>query len=120
MEAAPEPRPGPTGMPLTLGVVDKVPDDEVVVYITHPTDDADLIFQPLPVCFGRVRIPLGKALRAQLTEIFLVRIPLRHRVRGQMIFVEGKLQIAPLGNADGIFKGFLAAGEQTLSSRLRS
>ena len=102
----------PHGNAVDLGVVDKVPDDEIVVYITHTADDADLIFQPLPVCFGRVRIPLGKALSAQLTEIFLVRIALRHRVRGQMIFVEGKFQIAPLGNADGVFKGFLAAGEQ--------
>ena len=29
-----------------------------------------------------------------------------------MIFVEGKVQIAPLGNPDGVFKSFLAAGEQ--------
>ena len=100
------------GNAVDLGIVNEVPDDEIVVYITHPTDNADLIFQPLPVCFGRVWIPLCKALGAQLAEIFLVRIPLRHGIGGQMVFVEGKVQIAPLGNADGVLKGFLAAGEQ--------
>ena len=103
----------PHGNAVDLGIVNEVPDNEVVVYITHPTDDADLILQPLPVSFRRVGIPLSKALGAEHPEIFLVRIPLRHRVGGQMVFVEGKFQIAPLSNADGVLKSLLAAGEQT-------
>ena len=100
------------GNPLLLGVADKIPDDEVVVYITHAADNADLVFQPVGVFLGLVGIPLPEAVIAKLPEIALVGVPLRHREGGQMVFVEGKFQIAAVGNFPGIFKGLGKSREQ--------
>ena len=97
---------------LLLGIVDKVPYNEIIVYITHPADDGDLIFQSLPVAVRRIHVPLPEAVKAELAEVFLVGEALRHRESGQMIFVEGELQIAPFGNLPRVFKGLAAAGEQ--------
>ena len=100
--------------PLLLGVADEVPDDEIIVYITHAADNADLIFQPVNIFLWLSRIPLPEAVIAKLPEVALVGVPFRHREGGQVIFVKGEFQIAPVGNFRGIFKGFLQSGEQFL------
>ena len=46
IEPAPEPRPGPTRMPLLLRPVDEVGDDEEVAGEAHLHDDADLVVAP--------------------------------------------------------------------------
>ena len=57
--AAPEPRPGPTGMPSRLGPLDEVGDDQEVARIIHAGDDIDLEGQPRAIIFfGHA---LGKA-----------------------------------------------------------
>ena len=94
-------------------IVDKIPDDQVVVYITHRADDADFILHPLPVFLRFLRITLPEALITELAEVFLVGIALRHRVGGQVILMKGKLHIAHIGNFLGIGKGLVAAGEQS-------
>ena len=48
-EPAPEPRPGPTGMPLRLRPLDEVGDDQEVARILHPLDDAELVVEPLAI-----------------------------------------------------------------------
>ena len=99
---------------LLLGVADKVPDDEIVVYITHAADDADLVFQSVSIFLGFVGIPLPEPVIAKLPEIALVGIPWRHREGGQVIFVEGKFQIAAVGDFCRVFKGFRESREQFL------
>ena len=102
------------GNPLLLGVADEVPDNEVVVYITHATDHADLIFQSVSIFLGRIWVALPKTLIAQLPEVALVGIPFRHWECRQVVFVKGKFQITPLGNFRGVFKGLRQAREQFL------
>ena len=97
---------------LLLGVADKVPDNEIVVYITHAADDADLVFQPVGVFFWFIGIPLPEAVIAKLPEIALVGIPFRHREGGQMVFMKGKFQIAAVCNFYRIFKGLVKSREQ--------
>ncbi len=48
-EPAPEPRPGPTGMPLRLRPLDEVGDDQEVAGKLHLRDDVDLEGEPLLV-----------------------------------------------------------------------
>ena len=45
-EPAPEPRPGPTGIPSRLRPLDEVGDDQEVARIFHRLDDAELEVQP--------------------------------------------------------------------------
>ena len=97
---------------LFLGVADKVPDNQVVVDIPHPADNPDFVFQPIPVLLGRILIAFPEALFAQLPEVLFIGIPLGNRERGQVVFVEGKLQIAALGNFYRIFKSLFAAREK--------
>ena len=99
---------------LLLGVADEVPDDEVVVYITHAADDTDLVFQSVSIFPGLVGVALPEAVIAELSEIALVGVAFRHREGRQMIFVKGKFQIAPIGNFRGIFKGLVKPWEQFL------
>ena len=106
--------PRANGNPLLLGVADEVPDDEVVVYITHAADDTDLVFQSVSIFLGFVWVTLPEAVITKLPEVALVGVPFRHRKGGQVIFVKGEFQIAAVGNFRGIFKGFLQSGEQFL------
>ena len=48
-EPAPEPRPGPTGMPLRLGPFDEVGDDQEIALIVHAGDDVELEGEALGV-----------------------------------------------------------------------
>ena len=105
--------PRPHGDPRLLGVVDEIPDDQIIVDIAHGADDTDLILHALPVFLGFLGIPFPEAFIAELSEVFLVGIPLRHRIGGQMILVEGKLHIAHIGNFRRIVKGLVAAREQS-------
>ena len=98
--------------PLFLGIADEIPYDEVVVYITHPADDTDLVFQPLHIAFRRVGVPLPEAVITQLAEVFLIGVALRHRERGQMVLIEHKFQIAHIGNLLGVGESLVAVGEQ--------
>ena len=91
--------------PLLLGIADKIPDNQVVVDITHGADDADLILQAVFIFLGLPGIPLLKALIAKLPEIALVGIARGHREGRQVVLVEGKFQIAPIGDLHRIFKG---------------
>ena len=95
-----------------LGIADKVPDNQVVIHVPHPADNADFVFQPLSVFLRGILIPLGKAVLTQLPEKFLVGIPLRNREGRQMVLVKFKVQITALGNFCGIFKGLRAVGKQ--------
>src|SRR5699024_2055323 len=65
--------PRPHGDAHAFGVAHKVPDDEIVVYITHLRDGADLVLQPLLQFFPWVLpVPADKALPAQPAEVLLV------------------------------------------------
>ena len=54
---AAEPRPGPTGMPMLLGVADEVPDDQEVSGKLHLLDDGDFPRQTLLVFSERMLQP---------------------------------------------------------------
>ena len=97
---------------LLLGIVNEIPDYEIVVHIAHTADDTDLILQPVKIFLRLVGIPLPEAIHTELAEVFLIGIALRHREGRQVIFMEGKLQIAPLGNFCRVIKSFLTAGKQ--------
>ena len=95
-----------------LGITDEIPDDEIIIHIPHAANNIDLIFQTVNVCLGRILIALLKALIAELAEVFLVGIALRHRERGQMVLVEYKFQVAHIGNFNRILKSLVAVGEK--------
>ena len=103
---------GAYGDPLLFGIADEVPDDQIVVDIAHAADNADLVFQAVNVLLGRVFVAFLEAVIAQLPEIGFVGIALRYREGRQMVFVEGKFQIAAVGNFYRIFEGFAAVREQ--------
>ena len=98
--------------PLLLCVANEIPDNQIVVYIPHAGDDINLIFQSVTIALGRVRVTLMKTVDAELPKIFLVGISLRNRERGQMVLMEGKFQITPLGDFPRIGKGFFTAREK--------
>ena len=97
---------------LFLGVTDKVPDDQIIVDIAHAGNDANFVFQTVQIFFRWIFISLLEAVITDFPEIFFVGIALRHRKRGQMIFVKHEFQIAHIGNLNSIFKSFVAVGEQ--------
>ena len=95
-----------------LGVADEVPDDQVIVDVSHAGNDANFIFQSLQIAFRGIFIPLLKAVHAELAEIFFVGITLRHGEGGQMILVKDELHIAHLGDLHRVGKGFVTVGEE--------
>ena len=97
-----------------LGISNKIPNDEVVVYIPHTADNINFILQPLQIRCRRIGIALLKAFVAQLTEIFLIVIAFGHRERRQMILMENKFHIASVSNFYCILKSLRTVGEQLL------
>ena len=63
-EPAPEPRPGPTGMPLRLGPLDEVRDDQEVAGEAHLDDDAELALQPVEIGLARIAHAMPAGLQA--------------------------------------------------------
>ena len=97
---------------LLLGITNKIPNDQIVVYITHLADGTDFVLQPIHIVLRRILIPLRKSVIAQLTEVFFISIAFRHRESRQMVFIKHKFQIASLCDPNGVFKGLVTAGEQ--------
>ncbi len=102
------------------GIADKVPHNQVVVYIPHLLNGADFIFQPL--LQRRLRglpIPGTQALLAQAAEIALAGGAVRHIEPGQLGFAELNLHMAAPGNVPCAGQGLWVLGEQGLHLLLR-
>ena len=102
------------GNALLFRIVDKIPNDQIVVHISHLADGGDLILQSVYIVLRGIGITLRKAIIAKLAEIFFVGVTFRHREAGQMILMESKFQVAHIRNAAGIFKSFRYIGKQFL------
>ena len=76
-EPAALPRPGPTGMPLVLGELDEVPDDQEVAREPHLPDDRELPREPLVVVLPRVLRPPGREELGDRREALLAALPAR-------------------------------------------
>ena len=74
-EPAPEPRPGPTGMPWPFAHLMKSGDDQEVARVFHAHDDVELERQPRVVIF--FRRALRQAVHAQAVGEPLLRLPLQ-------------------------------------------
>ena len=98
--------------PRLLGVVNEIPDDEVIVHIAHGADDTDLILHPLSVFPGGLGVPLPEALVAEFPEVFFIGVSLRHRKGRKLVFVEGEFHVAHVRNFGRIFKGLVTAGKK--------
>ena len=68
--------------PLFFCVANKIPDNEIVIYISHPADNANLIFQPIHIFRRCVGITLPEAIHTELAEILFIGITFGHRERG--------------------------------------
>ena len=89
-DPAADPRPGPTGMSVLLGVADEVPDDQEVSGKLHLLNDAEFARQTLLVVGDRMlqlallvqrsqRLqPAGEALARDVLEIAVDRVARRH------------------------------------------
>ena len=100
---------------LTLGIVDIVPHDEVVVGVPHLLDHADLILQTVFV--GLRHVGAIAALQTLPAELFKKRL-IVHAVRGFVIRNLGvpkiKIKVALLGDLGRILAGLRHHGEQVV------
>ena len=100
---------------LTLGVVDVVPHDEVVVRVAHLFDHADLVAQTVFVGLRYIRpIAAFQTLPAELFKKRLIIHPVRCFIIGDLGVPEIKIKAAPLRNFGRIFAGFRYHGEQII------
>ena len=107
--------PRPDRYAVALGVVDEVPDNQVVVDIAHLLDDRQLVLQPLLIFLrGILAVTLCKALPALFPEEGDVVPAVRHLELGEDVVPEGELHLTPLGDLDGVVQrlpdGLLVAG----------
>ena len=110
--AAAAPRPDHDA--LTLGIADKIPDDQEVIDIPHRRDDVQLIIQPLPRLVGLlcVGIALAQALMRQAGEHRQRGFALRHGIMRQTRHAELEFHIAAVGNLLRAVNSIRAGGEQ--------
>ena len=100
---------------LTLGVVDVVPDDEVIVGVAHRLDDADLVGQPVFVGLGDVgAIAALEAVPAELLEECLIVHPVRGFVIGDLGVTEIKVKLTRIRDLLGIGAGLRNHCEQII------
>ena len=98
---------------LTLGVVDVIPDDEVVVGIAHLLDDADLIVQAVFVSLRHVgAVAVLQTFPAEFLEKILIVHAAGGLVIGDLGVAELEIKIALVGDLLGVLAGFRHHGEQ--------
>ena len=106
---------------MALGVVDKIPDNQVIVDIAHLFDDRQLILQPLPILLRRIRsiVPL-KAFPALFAEERHIFLSVGHLKARKDVVPKGKLHLTAAGNGDGVVQRLLddLFVEDTLAHRL--
>ena len=103
---------GTDGDAAAFGEADKVRHDEEVIHKAHFADHLQLILQ-LGADLRAVREALGKAGFAQLAEIGIaVALPFRKLEARQMVMAELKIEIAAVGNDEGVGNGLLLVGEE--------
>ena len=91
---------------LTLGVVDVVPDDEVVVGVAHRLDDTDLVGQPVLVGLRDVgAVAALEAVPAELLEECLIVHPVRGFVIGDLGVTEIKVKLTLVCDLLGVGAG---------------
>ena len=100
---------------LTLGVVDVVPHDEVVVCVAHLFDHADLVAQTVFVGLRYIRpIAAFQTLPAELFKKRLIIHTVRRFVIWNFSVSKIKIKVTLFGNFGGIFAGFRHHGEQII------
>ena len=127
-EPAPEPRPGPTGMPWSLAQLDEVPDDQEVARELHLLDDVELGAEPGPVLVGveglAQRLLLGESLVQPLLDPLLQVavgvLALGHLEVGQARVAEVELDVAAAGDVDRVLERLGARRRRPRPSRRRS
>ena len=118
-EPAPEPRPGPTGMPCSLAQLMKSANDQEVAREPHLDDDVELDLQALVVVLaglaGRQRCflqALGQAFARAVAQPRFDGVLARHRERRQGVLAELQLDVAARGQLDGVVDRVGHVGEQ--------
>ena len=104
--------PGAYGDAVSLGVADKVGDDEKIVHIAHLLDHVQLVLQLL-MDLGPAGKALGKALFTELLQIGkAVRLPRRQLEAGQVVVAEFEIVIAALRNGHRVVRRLLKLREE--------
>ena len=93
-------------------VVDEIPHNEEIAGIPHLSDDAQLVFHPLPGGAVVLRIPGGKPLFAEFPQVTVHGLSRRQGKFRQKQMAEFQLHITPLCNLQGVVQGFLVFREQ--------
>ena len=97
---------------MCLGIINEVPNDEIVICIAHAVDYGQFIFSTLHIVVdtscGRCYFKsLLQALICKIRKVFsMVLIPLRNFIYGKMNCVEIIFGIAHVGNPAGILDSF--------------
>ena len=106
---------------VAFGVVDKVPDNQVIIDISHLFDDRQLILQTLPILLRRIRsiVPF-KAFPAPFAEERHIFLSVWHLKARKDVVSKGKLHLTAAGNGDGVVQRLLddLFVEDTLVHRL--
>ena len=98
---------------MAFGVVDEIVDDEVVFHIAHAADGGKLIFQPVAVFLGRVfAVVAQQTLVAHAAKVAFVILAIGGIEQRQLGVAKLKLDIAALGDLDGIGEGFRHIAEE--------
>ena len=106
IEPAPEPRPGADPDTVVLGPVDEVGDDEEVARETHLGDDAGLELGLLADLVGdALGVAVGEPLLDLLDEPGVLRLPLGHSEPGHVVGRGVELDVAALGDEQGVVTG---------------
>ena len=92
--------------------MDKVPDDQKVIHVSHLFNRRKFIIQPVCQLLCHRLIPFLQAFKAQFVQVFPGRVTFRHIVFRQLCHAEFDLHIAPLGNLLSIFQCLQGIGKK--------
>src|SRR5207244_1687662 len=93
-------------------VAEDVPDDQDVLGEAGLADDLELVGEPLLVLLGDVLDAPAQALAAELREVAVDRVAFGKRDLGQVESAELELEVALLGDPEGVVERLGQFGEE--------
>ena len=94
-----------------LSKIDKIPNDEEILYIAHIFNDGKLIIKTVCNLRRHIVVTFRKSFLTKLPQILLVGLALRRNKLRQMIVPKDEFHIAFHGDFMGIFNGFRGVSE---------
>ena len=99
---------------MLFGIMDKVPDDQKIIHISHIFYGFQLVIQPFSQLICYFFIPAHDSFFTQMPQIFHCGISFRHIIFRHFLLTKYDLYITPLCDLSRILQRFPGIREQSL------